>query len=498
MLRNKLTILLMIFLVISILLTPFLKAENDVYIYIYGESTCPSCFQVKNDLIKLFGKDRVFFRDLLENQNYVSDFQNIYNMFKLGDRLEVPLTIIFIGDDVKAIVAGPRDYDYWADMIKYLKPIRGLLISDVDGNEYVCKDSKAINALVNLVKPQHIALETFSLRALTNTSETTLGGTFELKVSTYNNASFKYSDCKIFIKFPVEAEVDIKTEHRYFTYGKNIFIFELGELNPGENKTISIDVEIDEYDKDTLFITVDLVSEENNFNKTTTIVVGVRREKLKTIIPVVIAMALADSINPCTFSVFTALILISTAISGRKRALAIGIPFISAIYIAYFLMGLGLIRVFEYIPYLKYIIIALALFFGISSIMGGLSGRFKSPVPRKFKKLIDKLLERTVNPFSAMGAGLIISVTLLPCTSGPYLVATAVLAHLKNIYLTCLLLAIYNFIFVLPLFIILGGIITLSMRTKTLKIWRSRHLSVMELISGILLILISVYLLIAL
>ncbi|RLE73405.1 MAG: hypothetical protein DRJ37_00325 [Thermoprotei archaeon] len=208
--------------------------------------------------------------------------------------------------------------------------------------------------------------------------------------------------------------------------------------------------------------------------------------------PVVIGAALADSVNPCTFSVFTALLLIAMA-RGRKIA-STGLAFIFAIYAMYFAMGFGLIKIFYYIGLIKYIVAALALVFGSLSILSGLRG-FKSPIPMKFREIIESRIEKAVNPFSAAITGVTVSVTLLPCTGGPYLIATAILAKLSSFLEALLLLVIYNLIFVAPLFLILLAIATLSTATRKIKEWRTKKLGLMEVISGILLIAISLYML---
>jgi len=83
-------------------------------------------------------------------------------------------------------------------------------------------------------------------------------------------------------------------------------------------------------------------------------------------------MTLADSVNPCTFSIFTALLLLTFSLSKEKRRIFIvGLPFITAIFLSYMLLGLGLIKVFSYIPAIKYVIVLFGLTFGIFSVLSG-------------------------------------------------------------------------------------------------------------------------------
>ncbi len=219
-------------------------------------------------------------------------------------------------------------------------------------------------------------------------------------------------------------------------------------------------------------------------------------------LPVVVGAALADSVNPCTFSVFTALLLIVMAMRGVRRAWLCGAAFIGAVYVAYFALGLGLIEAFGYVPWIKYVVAALGLGLGSMAILGGLEsrarGKFKSPVPARLRKITETAIERAVNPLTAALAGLVVSVTLLPCSSGPYLIAAAVLAKLKPQAFRLPLLALYNAIFVLPLVAILVATLLAAIKLRKIKEWRSKKLPVLEVMSGALLILISVYALLAL
>src|SRR3989344_9483660 len=59
---------------------------------------------------------------------------------------------------------------------------------------------------------------------------------------------------------------------------------------------------------------------------------------------IVIAAALADSINPCVFGVLIFLLAYMTRVFKNKtRMLIAGLVYISAVYITYFFMGLGIL-----------------------------------------------------------------------------------------------------------------------------------------------------------
>ena len=59
-------------------------------------------------------------------------------------------------------------------------------------------------------------------------------------------------------------------------------------------------------------------------------------------IPLVIVAGLVDGINPCAFAVMVFLLVSIMSISSKKRMLQVGLVYIGAIFIFYFLSGLGL------------------------------------------------------------------------------------------------------------------------------------------------------------
>jgi len=58
-----------------------------------------------------------------------------------------------------------------------------------------------------------------------------------------------------------------------------------------------------------------------------------------------------------------------------------------------------------------------------------------------------------------------------------------------------LLLTMYDFIFIVPLLVILVAVLSVIEYVSRVKIFRSKNLGTLELISGLLLVLISIYIL---
>ncbi|MCD6357515.1 MAG: hypothetical protein J7L75_02935 [Thermoproteales archaeon] len=218
---------------------------------------------------------------------------------------------------------------------------------------------------------------------------------------------------------------------------------------------------------------------------------------LREVLPILVSTAAADSVNPCTFSVFTALLLITLSLTGRGRALASSLAFIAAVYACYYLLGLGLtVAIVALPPIFVKVIAAAGLVVGAYSVASSLRGEFRSPVPSGLKRVTEEALYKVAGPLSAAGLGALCSFTLLPCSSGPYVVFTATLSRLPEPGLRYLLLGLYNAIFVAPLVAIAVAVTLLGLAARRVKKWRSgRSLALMELVGGILLVAVCAYIL---
>ena len=214
-----------------------------------------------------------------------------------------------------------------------------------------------------------------------------------------------------------------------------------------------------------------------------------------TILVSTLLLALSDSVNPCTFAVFTALLLIAFHSLNKKRATVIGFSFIAAIFIGYYALGIGLLPLLTNILYIDKIVAIVGLFVSVFSILRGLKSRFKSPVPKSVKKFIDlQLRKSSIDPIASFIFGLVTTVCLLPCSGGPYIIGLGLLSTLKP-FQAYALLALYNVVFITPLILILMILLLFSKYSYKIKIFRSTKLSAMELLSGIILMAICLFIL---
>lgn len=229
-----------------------------------------------------------------------------------------------------------------------------------------------------------------------------------------------------------------------------------------------------------------------------------REDALKKLtLPAVIGAAVVDAINPCAFAVLIILLTTILAASSKKKALFAGLAFTVSIYISYYLMGLGLFSAIQAagITHWFYAIVAvLAIFIGLFNLKDYLwYGKwFVMEVPVSWRPKLKMLLRGVTSVPGAFLIGFVVSLFLLPCTSGPYIVILGLLAKAATRNVAILWLLLYNFIFILPMLIITLAIYFGFTTTEKAEEWRTKKLKSLHLITGVVILLLGLGMLIAL
>ncbi len=208
--------------------------------------------------------------------------------------------------------------------------------------------------------------------------------------------------------------------------------------------------------------------------------------------PVVIITALVDSINPCAIGVLILLIGTLLALSkDRHKMLKTGVIYIAAVYITYFLAGLGLLFFLQRFNLAEPIGIAvggLVILLGLVEIKDFFwyGKGFTLAIPYK-RSLELKEKVKKVSTLGAIGLGIFVAAVELPCTGGPYLAITTLLAKIGFDPTVIIYLLIYNFIFVLPLIVILL-LAYFGLSAKKLEEWREKNRKWMRLFTGLIML----------
>ena len=261
-----------------------------------------------------------------------------------------------------------------------------------------------------------------------------------------------------------------------------------------ENKIFIGDEEIINYLNN--FLEKDKINENKQNDFLNTSKNSIKKEILT--IPMVISAALVDAINPCAFAVLLILMMTVLATGNRKKALFSGLSFSLSIYISYFLMGLGLYSVvvsFQTSQKFTRIIGIIAIIIGLLNLKDFFwyGKGFLMEVPLSWRPTLKKLIRSVTGPIGAFFIGFLVSLFLLPCTSGPYIVIVGMLGNQVIHNLAIKLLLLYNLIFISPMILItLGTYFGLNVKEAEKK--RTKSLRWLHLIAGIIMFLMGFYL----
>ena len=217
----------------------------------------------------------------------------------------------------------------------------------------------------------------------------------------------------------------------------------------------------------------------------------------------VVSAADVDAINPCAFAVLIILLTTISITHNRRRALYAGLAFSLSIFISYLLMGVGLFSAINAAGITKtfYLVVAiLAIFIGLFNLKDYLwYGKwFRMEVPMSWRPRMKIFLKSVTSVPGAFFIGFLISLFLLPCTSGPYLVILGLLSNVATRNVAFLLLLLYNFIFILPMLLITFGVYFGFTTTEKTEEWRRRKLKLLHLIAGLIILSLGIGMLVAL
>lgn len=208
-------------------------------------------------------------------------------------------------------------------------------------------------------------------------------------------------------------------------------------------------------------------------------------------IPAIVGAAAIDSINPCAFAVLIFLLSYLALIGSNRKILQVGLVYIAAVFITYFLAGLGLLKIFTSF-HLSLVISGgaaiLLIILGLINLKDFFwYGRgFTLAIPESKKPLLEKYIRRASIP-GAIVLGFLVAAFELPCTGGIYLAVLCLLAETCSRTNGALYLLLYNLIFVLPLFVILF-LIYFGKQSEKLENWRVKYRRWMKLAAGLFLI----------
>jgi cytochrome c biogenesis protein CcdA/glutaredoxin len=206
--------------------------------------------------------------------------------------------------------------------------------------------------------------------------------------------------------------------------------------------------------------------------------------------------AAVDAINPCAFAVLIILITTVLGAGGRKRALRAGLAFSLSIFISYYLMGIGLYSAIEAAGVSRALYIAvsaLAIVVGLFNLKDYLwYGKwFIMEVPLSWRPALKRTIQGVTSTPGAFVVGVVVSLFLLPCTSGPYIVILGLLAETETRMSAMLWLLLYNILFVSPMIGITAAVYFGLTTAEKAEAWRTAHLQTLHLVAGAIILLLG-------
>ncbi|MBU0907760.1 MAG: GAP family protein [Nanoarchaeota archaeon] len=222
------------------------------------------------------------------------------------------------------------------------------------------------------------------------------------------------------------------------------------------------------------------------------------------LITTTISLALVDAVNPCALAVMAIMLtaLLFKNPKNRSRVLIGGLMFTLAVFILYFLYGAILVQFFSHlIPETSLYSLYIFKGFGILAILLGLlnlkdflnykPGGVGTEMPIFMRPKVKALINKATSPAGAFIVGLFVTIFLLPCTIGPYIIASGNLSQL-SFYQTIPLLLLYNLIFILPM-IAITLVIYLGLTTvENVSGWKEKNTRYLHLVEALILIILGI------
>lgn len=223
---------------------------------------------------------------------------------------------------------------------------------------------------------------------------------------------------------------------------------------------------------------------------------------------IIIVAAAVDSINPCVFGVLIFLIAFMTRVfKSASKMLLLGLLYSAVVYITYLLLGFGILKVAvnaNVAGFFYWVAALIAIFAGLLEIKDYFwYGRGFSlqiiPGGAERIKFYTRQIEKAEQKhplfliLTTVLLGVFVVLVELPCTGAPYLAILGLLS--KGAFAQAVpLLLLYNFVFILPLFVIIG-ISYFGTSSEMLEKWRHENRGLMRLGIGIVLIGLGFYML---
>lgn len=214
------------------------------------------------------------------------------------------------------------------------------------------------------------------------------------------------------------------------------------------------------------------------------------------LLPLVLVSSLLDSVHPCSFSILLITIAFLFGMQmTRDKILKIGGIYIAGIFSAYFLIGLGILKVlhlFSVPHFMGKLGATLLIVFGIINLINYFFPKFpiKLKLPSSAHTRMALLMEKSSMP-AAFGLGLLVGICQFPCMGGPYLMVIGLLHDQVTYFSGFGYLVLYNLILIIPLVAVLW-ISADKIIVSRMGEWKKNNVRSVHFWAGLIMILIGI------
>jgi len=185
----------------------------------------------------------------------------------------------------------------------------------------------------------------------------------------------------------------------------------------------------------------------------------------------------------------------------KRNVLLAGFAFTISVFVMYLFYGLVIIKFFQIVQALTSVKLWLYKILGFFAIILGVlnikdfirykPGGFGTEMPLLLRPKVKKIIYGITSPKGAFLVGIFVTLFLLPCTIGPYVIAGGILSAFEIIK-TIPPLLLYNIIFVLPMIAITLIVYAGFAKVEDVSGWKEKNIKKLHLIAGIIMFVLGV------
>ena len=230
----------------------------------------------------------------------------------------------------------------------------------------------------------------------------------------------------------------------------------------------------------------------------------------------IVAAGLIDGVNPCAIATMIFLIsFLATKKKSRREILVIGLCFTAAVFFTYLLLGVGAFKAITALEHYRWLsksirwsavfvagAVGLASFYDAfrykkTGDTRAISIQLPEPVKRRIHRVISGNLSGGRLAMGAVATGFLVTLLEAVCTGQVYLPTIVLMTRQEGLKLTgWLYLVMYNFLFVLPLIIVMT-LAYFGLKWDALARATQKRLSLIKVAFGVVLIALAAFLAVA-